>query len=708
MLYRIYYTIILPFVLLSNTINGYLIGSGRGDITASVVEHCLFGYADFNQIGQGVLQRVYARAYIIVDEEDNDKRVVYVNLDTQSSSDIVKDLVVNKLKTIYGPNLYTLQNVMIASTHTHSNVGGYLDYTLYEIPVKGFIKETVKVLVTGIVRAIQRAHNNLEKGTLTLNSGELLNTNINCSPAAYLLNKDANQYAYDVDKTMSVLGFHSIEKDYDLGLISWFPVHGVSVNKTNKLVNGDNKGYASYFIEDLVKKNKSSTFVAAFPNANEGDVSPNTLGSFCTGTNKPCDGTRNTKCPLFSTCQGRGPGWEIGHLESNRIIGENQGGKAIELYEQAKKNDKYNINGPVDHRQVFWNVSHSKILQSDGSYHSLCPPAMGLSFAAGTTDEEPGLGIYQNTTNLPLYARLFRLLIKSPSKRQVACHAPKPILFDTGELNFPHSWQPHVLDLQLFRIGNVYIAAVPAEFTTMSGRRLKKAIKEALVENGADPNDIYVILSGLSNGYSSYVATYEEYQMQRFEGASTAYGPHTLEGYIYVFKKLAKSIITQKQIELSSDVPFEPSIVNQVKSSFDFTPQIGIDHAGLFRNFGDVVDDVSSTYHPTSRLKATVSATFVAGNPRRNTMLENTYLTVEKKLKDGTWETIKTDHDYDTRFRWHSISKLFGQSEATIEWEINNETEAGIYRLGYFGHHKSSYSGPLKTHYGYSSEFTIQ
>lgn len=103
---------------------------------------------------------------------------------------------------------------------------------------------------------------------------------------------------------------------------------------------------------------------------------------------------------------------------------------------------------------------------------------------------------------MPFYLKLFRLLIKAPSKQQIACHAPKPILFDTGELNFPHSWQPHVLDIQLFRIGNVYIAAVPAEFTTMSGRRLRKAIKETLVENGADPNDTTVILSGLSNGYS--------------------------------------------------------------------------------------------------------------------------------------------------------------------------------------------------------------
>ena len=34
-----------------------------------------------------------------------------------------------------------------------------------------------------------------------------------------------------------------------LGLISWFPVHCTSLNNTNRLISGDNKGYASYLME---------------------------------------------------------------------------------------------------------------------------------------------------------------------------------------------------------------------------------------------------------------------------------------------------------------------------------------------------------------------------------------------------------------------------------------------------------------------------
>ena len=44
----------------------------------------------------------------------------------------------------------------------------------------------------------------------------------------------------------------------------------------------------------------------------------------------------------------------------------------------------------------------------------------------------------------------------------------------------PIEWVPFVLPHQIFRIGQLIIVAVPGEFTTMSGRRLKLTIKQAL------------------------------------------------------------------------------------------------------------------------------------------------------------------------------------------------------------------------------------
>ena len=53
-----------------------------------------------------------------------------------------------------------------------------------------------------------------------------------------------------------------------------------------------------------------------------------------------------------------------------------------------------------------------------------------------------------------------------------------------------------------------------------------------------------LVIAGLTNTYSSYVTTFEEYGVQRYEGASTIYGPHTLDAYIQVcLYRLACSVL---------------------------------------------------------------------------------------------------------------------------------------------------------------------
>jgi len=55
---------------------------------------------------------------------------------------------------------------------------------------------------------------------------------------------------------------------------------------------------------------------------------------------------------------------------------------------------------------------------------------------------------------------------------------------------------PAIADVQILKIGNVVILAVPGEFTTMSGRRLRKAVKATLVANGVIGDDGIVVLAG--------------------------------------------------------------------------------------------------------------------------------------------------------------------------------------------------------------------
>ena len=67
--------------------------------------------------------------------------------------------------------------------------------------------------------------------------------------------------------------------------MSWFPVHCTSINNSNSLISGDNKGGAAQMMEKwFASSNGSSAFVGAFAQANVGDTSPNTQGAFCADT----------------------------------------------------------------------------------------------------------------------------------------------------------------------------------------------------------------------------------------------------------------------------------------------------------------------------------------------------------------------------------------------------------------------------------------
>lgn len=46
--------------------------------------------------------------------------------------------------------MYQMDNVALSGTHTHATPGGFNEYTMYDIPNLGFVKETHRALVSGI------------------------------------------------------------------------------------------------------------------------------------------------------------------------------------------------------------------------------------------------------------------------------------------------------------------------------------------------------------------------------------------------------------------------------------------------------------------------------------------------------------------------------------------------------------------------------
>jgi neutral ceramidase len=76
----------------------------------------------------------------------------------------------------------------------------------------------------------------------------------------------------------------------------------------------------------------------------------------------------------------------------------------------------------------------------------------------------------------------------------------------------------------------------------MSGRRLRNTVRGVLEQYGVADENSFVVIAGLSNAYSHYITTYEEYSFQRYEGGSTLYGPNTLSAYQQEYAKLAAAL----------------------------------------------------------------------------------------------------------------------------------------------------------------------
>lgn len=722
----------------------YLIGVGSYDMTGPAAGVVMMGYANMNQTTAGVHFRLRARTFIVA-ESSQGPRFAFVNLDAGMASQLVNIKVLEKLKSRFG-NLYTEENVAISGIHTHAGPGGYLQYWLYSFSTLGFVQESFDVIVNAIVHSIVQAHINLKPGSIFINKGDVVNAGINRSPSAYLLNpaEERAQYPANIDTLMTLLKFVDGASEQSIGAFSWFATHGTSMSKDNKLISGDNKGAAARFFEDQfattpirapfnssntpdvgklvtkaqtikatggqtcsktsskeckVRKNDGSLFVGAFCQSNVGDVTPNVLGAFCTDTGRPCDFNRSSCNGNDLLCLGRGPGYPD-EIRSTKIIGERQFQKAADLFTSAAEK----LTGSIDYRHVYLNFTDIEV-ELDGSKKvKTCPAALGPGFAAGTTDG-PGLfGFQQGDPKIPEEYIKLRDALKKPSQYQVDCQEPKTVLLSTGEMFDPYAWAPAIVPIQMLRLGKLIILAVPGEFTTMAGRRLRESVKETLISNskGEFDEETHVVIAGLTNTYSQYIATFEEYKQQRYEAASTLYGPHTLSAYIQEFEKLAKAMAKGEKIVFKGPSP--PDL-----SSVLLKVQLGPfgDSPPPHTNFGDMKQDIiipkSGSFRKGDLNRPT--ATFWSANPNYDLLTEGTYAVVEM-LQGKHWVPVYDDDDFCLFFNW-KLDDSGLHSIATIEWEIPRDANFGVYRLRHFGSSRKTKDSPIIYFTGASSGFAV-
>jgi neutral ceramidase len=658
--------------------NNYLIGRGIHDVTGPAAEVGLMGYANPDQKSAGIHSRQWSRAFIVA-EPDTQKTIAFVSVDAGALFQSVFTEVIARLNTKYG-DLYNERNVVLSATHTHAAVGGQSHYALYDITILGFIQQAFDAQVDGIVASIEKAHNDLKPGHILVNKGNLTNASYNRSIVAYENNPEAEKQRHgtNIQPEMTVLKLIQAGAQ-EAGMISWFATHPNAMGKDIKLLSGDNKGHASYLFE---KKLKGSTyqskhdFVAAFAISNAGDMSPN----------------------VEPDNEGRGPTSD--RLENVHIIGKRQYEKALSLYNQASEQ----LTGSIDFSHQYVDFSSTQVSAdfTGGLPQKTCEAALGESFAAGTEDGRgPDLFGEGDTSNNPFLQFITGALVAPITQDDKNCHGSKSILVAQGKAS-PYPWSPEVLPLSIQKIGQLGILAVPAEFTVMSGRRLMETVQGVLGDTMG-----HLVVAGLSNAYSGYVTTKEEYDMQHYEGGSTHFGPWTLAAYQQSFYQLATAILPADQSPATSlsPAPFpalEPVPRDLTGETINFQTGVIHDQAPIFKRIGDTVQDANSSYYTGQ----TVEVKFWSGHPKNNLRTQGTFLEVQK-WNGANWTAIASDNDWETTYQWKRIDGFWGTSHAILTWSIPSETSSGYYRLKHYGDQKKPWTGKISAYTGTSRYFYV-
>ncbi len=264
--------------------------------------------------------------------------------------------------------------------------------------------------------------------------------------------------------------------------------------------------------------------------------------------------------------------------------------------------------------------------------------------------------------------------------------APKLVVVPVGLLP-PGGWVPNVLKIQILRIGQFYIVGGPAEFTIVSGLRVRRTVAEELgvpLEN--------VIFQGYANSYSSYCTTPQEYDSQQYEGGSTMFGRYTLPAYQQGYAALAAAMRD------GTEPPRGPAPADLSGFQPSFGP--GVDFDELAGN------TIRRRNRPTRR-----HLTGWAGCRRvRHRPPQERHSPKRDLLRDPTQyrRILDTGRRRQRLVHQTALAPVGSNgSVVRITWDVPADTPAGTYRVQHFGASKARGSGAITPFSGVTAEFRL-
>ncbi|GBF50339.1 ceramidase [Leptospira ryugenii] len=636
----------------------YSVGLSKKDITGPPFGLMFWGYAREDQTGVGIQTRQFARS-LVMEERKTGKLLAYVTAEVGGIPFEVQREVVKRLQKEVDPKFH-LGNVVLNASHTHSGPAGFFQYSEVSFYSTNYYSQVFSLLCDGIFSAIRDAYHKRIPSTVYLGKAMVKDAGINRSLDAYNANPQEERQLYSdtIEREMTQLNF--VAQGKKLGHVNWYGVHPTNITFDNRLISSDNKGVAALLSEEQALNEGHPSFVAIFAQANEGDVSPNL-------------NLNNT-----------GPGKEM--YESSFLIGKRQFLASQEIW----KGPTRELKGGMAFAHTFIDMSQYKVsaeFSRTGKEESTCPSAYGYAFAAGSTEEGGGHWLFHEGMT-DKHRRFYidwiaKFMLQSPSEELRNCQKPKAVLFPMGETK-PIPSLPQILPYGMVRIGDLLIMVLPHEVTTMSARRLKKQVRSQF------PNEsLEVVISGLSNDFSGYITTPEEYSEQHYEGGHTLHGKQSLNALRQEFHRMASHM--REGFEVSETIgnhPFPLDLSERVRSKeIPFTNETSTEPK-----------EILIFPKPIYKIGEEVRCRVEAANPNVGYPMVKEYFIIEKRLHSA-WLPIKTEAAIDTKIEYQT-SRLPWKSLGSMDlsWTIGDR-ESGEYRL--------VHKGMFQTSNGKKSPYTL-
>jgi hypothetical protein len=215
---------------------------------------------------------------------------------------------------------------------------------------------------------------------------------------------------------------------------------------------------------------------------------------------------------------------------------------------------------------------------------------------------------------------------------------------------------PKAVPLMTVRVRDRVIATLPGEPTVEVGRRVKRAVLEAMGGAGVRR----AIVSGLAGEFVQYLTTPEEYERQHYEGGSTLWGMYAALHLEQQLGVLAGRLARR-----------EPA-----PDPYPFDPRNGItaDAPGLFQPGAERATNVAPPSPPSVQRERRVSFSWTGAPKGYDRPLEKAFVTIERRV-GGEWR--HQDDDLWLHLAW----RVEPDGRHTATWTPQHDAPLGEHRF---------------------------